>query len=207
MDLWDEITAQRLALADLLDTLDDAQWRTPSLCAGWTVQAVVAHLAPGPGGAMLEFLPLLVKARGRFGRANDLAVQQAAKRPRPELVADLRAYAGDRFAPPLMGPRAPLTDVLVHGLDIRVPLGIDPPDGAWSDVLDFLVGSMARLGFVNGRLPGVRLESTDREWAHGSGPVVTGDAPWLALAVGGRPAALEHLAGPGLADVSAWVSR
>jgi uncharacterized protein (TIGR03083 family) len=205
MDLWQEITAQRLALADLLDGLDDAQWRTPSLCSGWTVQAVAAHLIPPGKGGLLEFLPLLVKARGSFARANDEAVLREAQRPRSEIVADLRTHAGSHFAPPLMGPGAPLSDVLVHGLDIRVPLGIDPPDGAWVDVLDFLVGSKARLGFVDGRLPGVRLRASDRDWSHGRGPDVTGSAPWLALAVGGRAVALEHLSGPGLGVFGAWL--
>lgn len=207
MSLWDEVTAQRLALADLLDGLDDTQWQTPSLCTGWTVQAVAAHLVLPLSGGLLEFLPVLVRARGSFGRANDESVRRAAERPRQDIVGDLRRFAADRFAPPLMGPRAPLTDVLVHGLDLRVPLGIEPPDGAWTDVLDFLVGSKARLGFVKGRLPGVRFEATDREWSHGSGPIVAGETPWLALAIGSRPAALQHLSGPGLDVLADWVSR
>jgi uncharacterized protein (TIGR03083 family) len=201
MDLWDEITAQRLALADLLDGLDDAQWRTPSLCTGWTVQAVVAHLAPGPGGAMLEFLPLLVKARGRFGRANDLAVQRAAERPRHKLVADLRTYAEDRFAPPLMGPRAPLTDVLVHGRDIGRPLGLavvfDPQ--SVRAVLDFVVTKKAARAFVRkGRVDGLRFEATDLNWAYGDGPVVRGTAEAVMLAIVGRTVALDDVTGEGV---------
>ena len=32
--------------------------------------------------------------------------------------------ADSRFTPPGLGPQAPLTDVVVHGQDIRRPLGI-----------------------------------------------------------------------------------
>ena len=42
---WRVIDQQRVALADLLDTLTPEQWSTPSLCEGWTVRDVAAHLS------------------------------------------------------------------------------------------------------------------------------------------------------------------
>lgn len=39
------LRAARLPLVDLLASLDEAEWATPSLCEGWTVQEVAAHPA------------------------------------------------------------------------------------------------------------------------------------------------------------------
>ncbi|WP_232021310.1 MULTISPECIES: maleylpyruvate isomerase family mycothiol-dependent enzyme [Pseudonocardia] len=46
------VSAERVAVADLVDSLTDDEWITGSLCSGWTVRDVVAHLttttrAPG----------------------------------------------------------------------------------------------------------------------------------------------------------------
>lgn len=38
---------ERLSIADLFDGLTDEQWRTPSLCEGWTVLHVTADIAAG----------------------------------------------------------------------------------------------------------------------------------------------------------------
>ena len=43
--IWHHIDAERLRLADVLGDLDEGQWLSPSLCAGWTVRDVAAHLA------------------------------------------------------------------------------------------------------------------------------------------------------------------
>ena len=42
------VTAERLALCELLETLAPGDWSTPSLCPGWTVHDVVAHLTLAP---------------------------------------------------------------------------------------------------------------------------------------------------------------
>ncbi len=44
MTLWDDVAAERRAIADLLDTLTPEQWETPSLCGAWTVRDLAAHL-------------------------------------------------------------------------------------------------------------------------------------------------------------------
>ena len=59
--MLDDVAAERLRLAEDLESLTPAQWATPSLCAGWTVHDVVAHLTlvraracPGRSGARCE---------------------------------------------------------------------------------------------------------------------------------------------------------
>ena len=43
-EVWRAIDAERISLADLLDSLGEREWETPSLCAGWRVRDVAAHL-------------------------------------------------------------------------------------------------------------------------------------------------------------------
>ncbi len=126
-----------------------------------------------------------------------------------QVVAGLRAQAGNRFRPPTMPPAAPLTEVLVHGQDILVPLGIDfrRPIERWEVTLGFLTSTAARRGFVHGRLPAVRLVGADSEWTHGSGPEVDGPVRALGLTLAGRDARLDELSGPGVPLLAEWVRR
>lgn len=102
---------------------------------------------------------------------------------------------------------APLTDNLVHGQDLRIPLGInDPRDPeVWRQSLDFLVSPAAQAGFTSRGTPPVELVATDLDWHHGEGPQVSGPAYAIGLALTGRPAALERLAGAGHDDLTRWL--
>ncbi len=44
-DIWPTVHAERAALAADLAGLTDAQWDAPSLCTGWSVRDVLAHLS------------------------------------------------------------------------------------------------------------------------------------------------------------------
>jgi uncharacterized protein (TIGR03083 family) len=200
MEHWDTIAAERRALADQLEGLSPDQWATPSLCGAWTVQDVAAHLLVGPTVSIPTFVVAMAKARGNFNRANEAMTARLAARPTAELVAEIRTRADSRFKPPGFGSEAPLTDVLVHGQDIRVPLGLDTPTPLepWLDVLEFVVTPKARKGFVGSPLPPVHLEATDLEFSHGRGEHVSGPAIPLALALLGRPALAAQLDGPGV---------
>jgi uncharacterized protein (TIGR03083 family) len=64
---WAAIDEQRLRVVDLLRRLTDDQWRQPSLCQGWTVRDVAAHLTlqqVGWGAA----LAMMAKYRGNIDR-------------------------------------------------------------------------------------------------------------------------------------------
>jgi uncharacterized protein (TIGR03083 family) len=43
-EVWTAIDDQRRALLHLLGGLSEEEWRRPSLCEGWTVRQVAAHL-------------------------------------------------------------------------------------------------------------------------------------------------------------------
>src|SRR3954471_15481012 len=124
MDVWAVIAEERRALADQLSLLSPEQWKTPSLCGAWSVRDVAAHLVVPHTISMRQFLVAFARAGGSFERANVALTEQAARRTPDELVSEIRRFAESRFAPPGMGPGAPLTDVLVHGQDIRIPLDL-----------------------------------------------------------------------------------
>ena len=203
---WTTVAAERRALAVLLDGLGPEQWATPSLCAGWTVRHVTAHLMAGPTGSWTGFLRAMVRARGSFDRANHLLADDRARLPTATLVTDLREHAEDRFTPPGMDWHAPLTDLLVHRLDITVPLGLDhgrSPD-PWADALDLLVSRNAATAFLPRGLPRLTYTATDIGWSRGSGSRVEGPAEALALAITRRPVRLDRLAGPGADELRTW---
>jgi uncharacterized protein (TIGR03083 family) len=192
------IAEERRALADLLDTLTPEQWATPSLCAGWTVREVAAHLVVPFEVSVPSLMLRLVRSLGSYDRAMDGATREVAARPTTELAARLRANADHRFTPPMSGPEAPLTDVVVHGQDIRRPLGI--AHGIEPEHLRVALDRMAggALGFVpRSRVAGLRFEATDLDWSAGDGALVRGPAEAILLAITGRPVALADLEGDG----------
>lgn len=204
MDLFAEIADERLRLADLLATLTTEQMRTPSLCEAWTVRDVGAHLLMPlitPGS---KFGLAFIRHRFNFDRASEALTASVARRSDAELVAGLRENAASRFTPPGMGPQAPLTDVVIHGQDIRRPLGLkrEFPSRRLTVVLEFLTGPDARRGFVPAsRIAGLRFIATDVDWSTGTGPEVIGSGEAVMMAVAGRGVALADLTGAGVADL------
>jgi uncharacterized protein (TIGR03083 family) len=199
VDHWDTIASERLALADQLDLLTPGQWDTQSLCDAWTVRDVAGHLVVPHVVSIPAFLVTFVAAGGSFSRANVAATAKQAKRPTADIVADIRRYADSRAKPPGFGSEAPLAEVLVHGQDIRIPLGLDDTSSVepWVAALDFLVMPKARRGFVSRSVQDFHLVASDVDWAHGTGDEVRGPAVALALAMMGRRARWEDLTGPG----------
>lgn len=198
--LWAAIDAQRLRTAQLLDELSDEQWRHPSLCEGWTVRDVAAHLTlqqVGPGAAVL----MLLKHPGGVNRLIREAARDRAALPTEELIARLRASVGSRRHNLGLTGREILIDILVHSQDIAVPLGLPleiPPEAAaeaatrmWSS------GGMKARVFRDIPLGRFRLVADDIDWAVGAGPEIRGPISALLLLLTGRPAALPRLTGPG----------
>jgi len=95
-----------------------------------------------------------------------------------------------------------LGEVIIHSADIRRPLGIQRayPAAAVTRVADFCTRSNLLLGGKT-RSSGLTLRATDADRAAGSGPVESGPALSLVLAITDRPAALADLSGDGLATL------
>ncbi|MBS2964631.1 maleylpyruvate isomerase family mycothiol-dependent enzyme [Actinocrinis puniceicyclus] len=210
MDVFEMVADERRALADVLDELRSAQLSAPSLCHRWRVHDVAAHVVMVLQVKPAEFLRTLMLARGSFDRANDKLTARWAANPSARLAADLRRLADSRFTPPGQGPEAPLTDLLVHHLDIRRPLGIkrDTPPERLGIALRFLVafkippGAPGPTLVPRGCLDGLRLEADDLDFGWGRGALVLGSAEDLMLAVTGRGEGVRHLRGGGAATLA-----
>jgi uncharacterized protein (TIGR03083 family) len=194
-DLQSLVAADYLALADLLDTLPAARWDTPSLCEGWRVREVVAHLTMPARYSEDAFLSELRDCEFDFTRLSNRIAGRDAQLPTDELVGNLRDDVLHQWTPPGGGPHGALDHVVIHGLDITVPLG-EPrrsPDATIQIVLDDLTrgGVHAHFGTdISGRT----LHATDLDWSYGSGPRLHGSAEDLVLHLGGRnvPAGRLH---------------
>ena len=197
-DLWPLIHAERDALADDLADLTEAQWQSPSLCAGWSVQDVLAHQLGTACMNPPKFLAKLTAAGFSFTRFADREIATQSKGGPAATLERFRAAKDRTSAPP--GPKTSwLGEAIVHSEDIRRPLGIrrDYPVDAVLKVLDFYKGSNALLG-TKSRIAGLTLKATDAEWTHGAGPLVEGPALSLLLVGTGRKVALDDLTGSGV---------
>ncbi|AKN18239.1 hypothetical protein MHAE_11566 [Mycobacterium haemophilum DSM 44634] len=200
-DLWTTIAAERGALVNDLANLTPSQWDTPSLCRGWTVHDIVAHLSATAALNPATFLLGMAKAGFSFDK---FTAGQIAKHRGTDPTATLNEFRGlqnSTSAPP--GPKASwLGEVVVHGADVRRPLGIPHtyPPGAVRQVIDFYKGSNMLIGSKR-RIAGLACYATDHDWQHGAGEKVEGPLLSLLLAMTGRGVACDDLTGPGVATL------
>lgn len=193
------IANERREIATLIEGLDDTQLATPSLCAGWDVKPVAAHLACSVADGFSPAMTMALR-RGSLDRAIDELARRRAQLPAAEIVATLRECADYPLSPPVIGPVAPFTDILIHGGDIRIPLSLpfDPDPEHVGLALDFLTGPWP-LGFVRpGRLRSISVHATDIDRSWRKGAEIRGRASALMMAVSGRTALLDTLDGPGI---------
>jgi uncharacterized protein (TIGR03083 family) len=198
----------RRAFADLLAGLDADQLATQSLCGEWDVQTVGAHLATAITAKISHFAIELVKARGSFDRANSNVALKESRTGIEAIIAKIRANVNSRFTPPGTGPRAPLTDVIVHTGDIARPLGLphDAPNDHVRTALEFLDRDGVT-GFVaRGWRTGLSFVADDLGTSYGTGTELHGRGIDLLMATCGRPAALADLTGPGVDVLRARIS-
>lgn len=191
--VWAAVAAERESLAEMLDGLSEAQWDHRSWCAGWRVRDVVAHVLLTSRARLGWLLWRLVLARGSVARMNfGTAVRYADRRSTAALRGELRAIVDSRHTPVGTNAVDRLMDLLVHGQDIAVPLGLRremPVDAArWS------VDRVWEMGWpfhAQRELAGYRLTATDTDWSAGSGTPVAAPIADLLLVVTGRKAVAE----------------
>jgi uncharacterized protein (TIGR03083 family) len=203
-EVWSAIDDQRRRTADLLDQLSEEEWRHPSLCSGWTVRDVAAHLTLQEL-RVGDVLAAVVKHPGSLGGMNRmirLSARHKAERPVEQLIRELRATVGSRRSNLGVTKLETLIDILVHGQDIAIPLRRDllMPTSASAIAASRV---RAQLGTGTGRVfsdIGVqryRLIATDAAWCEGEGPEVHGPIGAILLLLTGRRAALPGLSGAG----------
>lgn len=189
--------AERTELADFLATLTPSEWEEPSLCAGWRVKDVVAHIVCYDELDVAGLAKRFAAGRLLPSRINQIGVVQYSSRPAEELVALVREHAAPRGLTTGFGGRIGLTDTLVHHQDIRRPLGAsrDIPAERLRPALSFAVAAPPIRGAWHAR--GVRVVATDLEWSFGRGPEVRGPAEAILMVMAGRRRVAGELSGPG----------
>jgi uncharacterized protein (TIGR03083 family) len=199
-DLQALVAAHYLALADLLDGLPPERWGTPSLCTEWRVREVVAHVTMPARYEEAAFLAELRDDGFDFTRLSNRIAARDGQLPTDDLVKNLRSEALHAWQPPGGGAHGALNHVVVHGLDITVPLGERrlSPDATIRVALDQLTGGGGHAHFGT-EISGRTLSATDLDWSYGSGPPLRGSAEDLVLHLCGRVVPDGRLAGEPLA--------
>ena len=190
-------------LATLLEGLSAEQWDAQSLCDGWRVKDVIAHMAVGHTMPVLAFGAAVARHRFRISAAsNALARSYADAHPVERILARFRegTQARPRAAARLVPIRELFTDHLVHHQDIRRPLGLSRvvPADRLQAALSALPRLTGRIGSRQ-RMSGLRVLATDVDFERGErGPELRGPAEALIMALAGRAAALGELSGSGV---------
>ena len=198
-DIWPVIHTERKALASDLTGLAGDQWSRPSLCGGWTVRDVLAHMTATAKMTPAAFFGKLAGSGFSFSGLQEKGIAAESGGSAADTLARFEDVISSVKHPP--GPAESwLGETVVHAQDIRGPLGIQHtyPAGAVVRVADFYKGSNLLTG-AKRRIAGLRLRATDTEWSHGSGPEVSGPILALVLAMTGRDA--DGLSGEGVATL------
>jgi uncharacterized protein (TIGR03083 family) len=207
-DIRSAVAGERTDLADLLTALPAEDWDKPTLCDGWRVREVVAHITMPYRLSMPRFLLGMIKAQGNFDRlADSQARRDAAQLSAAELTDCLRQNINHPWKPPGGGYTGALSHDVIHGLDITVALGIDRqvPLDRMQHILDDI--KPRQLKYFGVDLTGIQLRATDLDWTHGAGDPLTGTAQDLLLVLCGRTLPLNHLTGPAAARFTTGVTR
>ncbi|MFD6104154.1 maleylpyruvate isomerase family mycothiol-dependent enzyme [Nocardia salmonicida] len=188
--IWQAVAEERTTLVALLRELPESAWDTETLCVRWRVRDVVAHLVLATRVTIVSLVVNLIRARGNTDRLiHDTAVRLADRTSTAELLAELHATIDSRVIPIGTTPIDRLMDLLVHGQDIAVPLGVERvmPTAAAQLSLE-RVWSMGAPFHARTRLTGYALAATDTGWTAGAGTTVSGTAAELLMIVTGRTA-------------------
>lgn len=202
-NLWELIHAERAALADDLAGLDDRQWRQSTLSTAWTVEEVVAHLTAGASIGFWSWIRSIVGAGFNADRHNQRRLQERLGPTPADTLERFRATVDSTVSPNGTLP-AWLGEVVIHGEDIRVPLGLhrDYPEEVLVTLLAFFESSNFTVP-SKARARGLTLVARDvGQWV-GAGPEVEGTALDLIMAMAGRPVPAERFSGPGALDFDA----
>jgi uncharacterized protein (TIGR03083 family) len=186
-DLQPAVAAEFLALADLLDAASNERWDTPSLCKGWRVREVIAHMTMAARYSEEAFMAELRHCDFDFTRLSNQIASRDAELPTGELVANLRSEVMQYWTPPGGGYHGALNHVVIHGLDVTMPLGV--PRRSADETIRVVLNDLTKGGgheHFDTDLDGRRLQATDLDWSYGSGPALHGAAEYLALVICGR---------------------
>jgi uncharacterized protein (TIGR03083 family) len=196
---WPLIHAEREALAAGLADLSEPRWATGSLCDGLTVREVLAHLTAGASLGPVRWLAGVIRCRFDFDRQVAVRLAEQTGATPAETLARFRQVITSTTKAPVP-VAAMLGETIVHGEDIRRPLGIEHeyPVTALTAVAGYYQGSDLPVR-TRTRARGLRLTASDGPFAAGAGPRVSGTTLALIMAMAGRASYCDELDGDGVA--------
>ncbi len=206
-DLWAAVHAERAALADDLAGLTERQWAERSSCGQWSVEEVVAHLTAAASIGVFRWVGSIVGARFDPDLHNQRRLEEQRGATPSETLSRFRAVVGSTTAPS-KHTAAWLGEVIVHGEDIRRPLGLDrtPAIDAVTAVAQFYAARDFAVS-SHSAVKDLRLEATDGPFRFGSGPTVRGTTLALTMAMAGRAMYCDDLAGDGVPTLRSRSAR
>lgn len=116
--------AERGEFVELLAGLSPQQWDQRSLCTGWRVHDVVAHVVSFDELSRGEVVRRFVKGGLIVSRINAIGVAEYVGRSPDQLTELMRACIPPRGFAAGFGGMIALVDGMIHQQDIRRPLGI-----------------------------------------------------------------------------------
>lgn len=198
--VWPAVHEERRALIDDLAAATPEQWSAPSLCSGWDVHDVVAHLVDTAKTTRAGFIGRLVAARFDFDRDNAAGVARERAATPALTLAEFRRVLQETKTPPASSATR-LVEAIIHGEDIRRPLGMtrEYPIGPVVGALLHQLKAPVSMGGGRERAAPWRFVAVDSDVDQGAGAVVRGSTVSLLLAASGRPVGSDEFAGEGAA--------
>ena len=197
-EIWTLIHEQRNKLGDVLETLSVHEWDTASLCEGWRVRDVVAHLVQTRLVTQRSLIADWIRSGLSLKARNTRGVVRRSSMSPSELLSLYRSTA--RRTSYLPGQLTySLVEAVIHGEDIARPLSrrVDVSPRSLVTVAEIARNTNPILGGKR-RSTGLTLRASDVAWSAGIGPEVTGPLASIILAITGRPTGLDDLSGEGL---------
>lgn len=197
-EVWAIVHHERRALIEDLATIQPEQWNTQSLCDKWTIHDLVAHLVDDAKTSRKNFMFGLLRSGFNLDRLGNLGVQKE-KRDSPADMLD--AFRDVQYrtssAPAPLASR--LVEIIVHGEDVRRPLGIrhEYPIDAMIAAIEYQLATADVVGGSKNRASGLHLVAIDIDWSHGSGAIVRGKTIDILMALTGRHLPFDALSGDG----------
>jgi uncharacterized protein (TIGR03083 family) len=200
-EVWAMIHAERARSADMLERLTPDQWAAPTLCGQWSVHVVAAHMMNAGEQTGPKFIGGVIANGFNFNKMMDRQARASAVLAPDEIIRRIRARTTTTNKPPAAA-MAMLGEVVVHGNDIRVPLGLadDTSSEAKIACLDMFKGSNFPVK-AKRAITDLHLQATDANWSSGSGADVRGTLVDLLMAMATRTGTLASLQGDGVDEL------
>lgn len=203
---WKSVHDERESLLADLEGLSDAQWHSPSLCDGWSVQQVVAHLASSARTSKTTAAKEMLTHKGNVQAVIDAGVARYSGGTPAETLEAFRESMHERVSP--FSAVSALGEIVVHAEDIRRALDIEHtyPAETLRQLADHYKDAGLGMG-AGDRIKDLHLMATDQQWETGQGDVVSGPMIALIMTMLGRTAYLDELSGDGLDAYRARLTR